>query len=91
MATETIRASSGSTTSVIGRAQLPLARAAIAMGGHVRTGLEDNLWYRKGELATNPRLVARVVRIAAEAGRPLATPAQVRAALGLRPSTAATA
>ncbi|HYO30735.1 MAG TPA: 3-keto-5-aminohexanoate cleavage protein, partial [Thermomicrobiales bacterium] len=54
----------------IGRAQLPLALAAIAMGGHVRTGLEDNLWYRKGELATNARLVARVARIAAEAGRP---------------------
>jgi 3-keto-5-aminohexanoate cleavage enzyme len=68
----------------IGRAQLPLALAAIAMGGHVRTGLEDNLWYRKGELATNPRLVARLARIAAEVGRPLATPGQVRAALALR-------
>ena len=67
----------------IGRAQLPLALAAIAMGGHVRTGLEDNLWYRKGELATNPRLVARLARIAAEVGRPLATPAQVRTALAL--------
>jgi len=75
----------------IGRAQLPLALAAIAMGGHVRTGLEDNLWYRKGELATNPRLVARVARIAAEAGRPLATPAQVRAVLRLQSATAATA
>ena len=74
----------------IGRAQLPLALAAIAMGGHVRTGLEDNLWYRKGELATNPQLVARLARIAAEAGRPLATPAQVRAALELRAASAAT-
>jgi 3-keto-5-aminohexanoate cleavage enzyme len=61
------------------------------MGGHVRTGLEDNLWYRKGELATNQRLVARVARIAAEAGRPLATPAQVRAVLDCGPPPAATA
>lgn len=67
----------------IGRAQLPLALAAIAMGGHVRTGLEDNLWYHKGELATNPQLVARLARIAAEVGRPLATPDQVRSALAL--------
>ena len=45
----------------IGRAQLPLGMAAMAMGGHVRTGLEDNIWYRKGELAqSNAQLVARV-------------------------------
>lgn len=69
----------------IGRAQLPLGMAAMAMGGHVRTGLEDNIWYRKGELAeSNRQLVARIVRIAAELGRPLATPAQVRTLLGLR-------
>jgi 3-keto-5-aminohexanoate cleavage enzyme len=69
----------------IGRAQLPLGMAAMAMGGHVRTGLEDNIWYRKGELAeSNAQLVARVARIAAELGRPLATPNQVRALLGLR-------
>jgi 3-keto-5-aminohexanoate cleavage enzyme len=69
----------------IGRAQLPLGMAAMAMGGHVRTGLEDNIWYRKGELAeSNAQLVARVARIAAELGRPLATPDQVRVLLGLR-------
>jgi 3-keto-5-aminohexanoate cleavage enzyme len=69
----------------IGRAQLPLGMAAMAMGGHVRTGLEDNIYYRKGELAqSNAQLVARVARIAAELGRPLATPDQVRALLGLR-------
>jgi 3-keto-5-aminohexanoate cleavage enzyme len=69
----------------IGRAQLPLGMAAMAMGGHVRTGLEDNIYYHKGELATsNAQLVARVARIAAELGRPLATPDQVRALLGLR-------
>jgi 3-keto-5-aminohexanoate cleavage enzyme len=69
----------------IGRAQLPLGMVAMAMGGHVRTGLEDNIWYRKGELAhSNAQLVARVARIAAELGRPPATPDQVRALLGLR-------
>jgi len=69
----------------IGRAQLPMATAAIAMGGHVRVGLEDNIYYSKGKLATNDELVARVVRIAAELGRPAATPAQAREMLGLRP------
>ncbi|HET9392283.1 MAG TPA: 3-keto-5-aminohexanoate cleavage protein [Candidatus Rubrimentiphilum sp.] len=69
----------------IGRAQLPMAMAAIAMGGHVRVGLEDNIYYSKGKLATNDELVARVVRIAAELGRPAATPAQAREMLGLPP------
>jgi 3-keto-5-aminohexanoate cleavage enzyme len=70
----------------IGRAQLPLGLAAMAMGGHVRTGLEDNLNYHKGQLAiSNAQLVARLVRIAGEIGRPVATPAEARAILGLNP------
>ncbi len=69
----------------IGRHQLPLAMAAIAMGGHVRVGLEDNIYYSKGRLATNGELVARIVRIANEAGRPVATPAQAREILSLPP------
>jgi 3-keto-5-aminohexanoate cleavage enzyme len=69
----------------VGRQQLPLAMAAIAMGGHVRVGLEDNLYYSKGRLATNEELVARVKRISEEAGRPVATPDQARALLGLGP------
>ncbi|MDQ6929789.1 MAG: 3-keto-5-aminohexanoate cleavage protein [Candidatus Eremiobacteraeota bacterium] len=69
----------------IGRMQLPLAMAAIAMGGHVRVGLEDNIYYAKGKLATNEDLVARIVRIALEAGRPVSTPDQARAILGLKP------
>ena len=68
----------------IGRQQLPMAMAAIAMGGHVRVGLEDNLYYSSGRLARNEELVARVARIAAEAGRPVATPDQARKLLGLR-------
>jgi len=68
----------------IGRQQLPMALAAIAMGGHVRVGLEDNLYYSKGRLARNEELVARVARISEEAGRPVATPEQARRILGLR-------
>jgi 3-keto-5-aminohexanoate cleavage enzyme len=67
----------------IGRQQLPMALAAIAMGGHVRVGLEDNLFYSRGRLARNEELVARVARIAAEAGRAVATPDQARKLLGL--------
>ena len=67
----------------VGRQQLPLAMVAIAMGGHVRVGLEDNLYYSKGRLARNEELVARVARIAEEAGRPVATPDQARGILGL--------
>jgi len=68
----------------IGRAQLPLNAYCILAGGHVRTGLEDNLWYAKGERATNERLVERVVRLAGELQRPVASPEQAREVLGLR-------
>lgn len=68
----------------IGRMQLPLAVTAIAMGGHVRVGLEDNIYYERGRLARNEELVARVVRIATELGRPVATPDEARALLRLR-------
>jgi 3-keto-5-aminohexanoate cleavage enzyme len=71
------------TVSGIGRWQLPMAMLAIVMGGHVRVGLEDSLYYRKGELASNEQLVARVARIAVELGRPVATPDEARVILGL--------
>jgi 3-keto-5-aminohexanoate cleavage enzyme len=67
----------------IGKRQLPMAMAAIAMGGHVRVGLEDNLFYSRGRLARNDELVARVARLAAEAGRTIATPDRARKVLGL--------
>jgi 3-keto-5-aminohexanoate cleavage enzyme len=73
----------------VGRMQLPLATAAVAMGGHVRVGLEDNLYYAKGRLARNDELVARVARIAAELGRPVATPDEARRILKLRTPAAA--
>jgi 3-keto-5-aminohexanoate cleavage enzyme len=72
----------------IGRAQLPMALAAIAMGGHVRVGLEDNIYYSRGRLASNEELVARVARIAREAGRPVASPEEARQMLGLARSFA---
>jgi 3-keto-5-aminohexanoate cleavage enzyme len=69
----------------IGRAQLPMNLAALAMGGHVRTGLEDNIYYHRGELASNAQLVARLARICEEIGRPIATSAEAREILGLPP------
>ena len=68
----------------IGRAQTAMALAAIAMGGHVRVGLEDNLYYGKGRLARNEELVARVARLSEEAGRPVASPGEAREILGLK-------
>jgi 3-keto-5-aminohexanoate cleavage enzyme len=73
----------------IGRMQLPLAAVAVAMGGHVRVGLEDNLYYSRGRLARNEELVARVVRVAEELGRPIATPDEARRLLGIRTPTTA--
>lgn len=63
----------------IGRYELPLAVHAILMGGHVRVGLEDNIYYSKGRPAkSNAELVERIVRIAREVGRPVATPDEAR-------------
>ena len=68
----------------IGRAQTPMAALAIVMGGHARVGLEDNIFYAKGVLAeSNAHLVERVVRLARELGREVATPAEARGILGL--------
>jgi uncharacterized protein (DUF849 family) len=69
----------------IGRHQFAMNRLAIAMGGHVRVGLEDNLWWDddRAELATNPRLVERLVAVGRAMGREPASPALVRARLGI--------
>jgi 3-keto-5-aminohexanoate cleavage enzyme len=73
------------TVAGMGRHQLPMAAAAIVMGGNVRVGFEDNIYYAKGVLATsNAQLVERVVRLARELGREVATPDEARALLGLR-------
>lgn len=69
----------------IGRSQLPLAVHAMALGGHVRVGFEDNIFYSKGVLAqSNAQLVARVARIARELGREIATPLQAREMMGVK-------
>ena len=69
----------------VGRYQLPLATHALLLGGHVRVGFEDNIFYRKGEVAqSNAQLVARIARLAEELGRPVATPAQARQILALK-------
>ncbi len=68
----------------IGRWQLPLAAHAIAIGGHVRVGLEDNIYISKGILAKgSAELVQAVVALAKQAGRPLASIAEARALLRL--------
>jgi 3-keto-5-aminohexanoate cleavage enzyme len=69
----------------VGRFQLPLAVQAMILGGHVRVGFEDNIFYRKGEVAkSNAQLVERIVRIAGELGREVATTAQAREMLGIK-------
>jgi uncharacterized protein (DUF849 family) len=69
----------------IGRFQLPINALAIASGGHVRVGLEDNLFMdsTKEVAATNEMLVERVVRLAEATGRAIATPAEAREIIGL--------
>jgi 3-keto-5-aminohexanoate cleavage enzyme len=57
---------------------------AMLMGGHVRVGMEDNVYYRKGELAeSNAQLVRRSARIADELDRPIASAEDARTMLGL--------
>jgi 3-keto-5-aminohexanoate cleavage enzyme len=76
----------GSTWSVIGigSGQLPMAMMGMIMGGHVRVGLEDNIYYSRGVLAkSNAELVERVVRIAGEFGREVANPREARKIINL--------
>jgi len=77
----------GSTWTVtgVGRAAFPMAATAIAMGGNVRVGFEDNIYLSKGvKAASNGELVAKVLRIAKELGREIATSDEARQILGLR-------
>lgn len=73
------------TVSSMGATQLPLTAIATAMGLHIRVGMEDNVFYRRGQPSQdNAELVRRAVRIAAELERRPATPAEARELLGLR-------
>ena len=72
------------TVSGIGRSEFPMAALAIISGGHVRVGFEDNVYLSRGVLAkSNGELVEKVVRIAKEFGRAIASPAEARQTLGL--------
>jgi 3-keto-5-aminohexanoate cleavage enzyme len=71
----------------IGRYQMEMNVASTIIGGNVRVGLEDNVYYKKGELAkSNAQLVERVVRLAREIGREVATPEEARKILGIKPN-----
>lgn len=67
----------------IGASQLPATLHGVLMGGHMRVGLEDNIYYRKGQLATNLQLVQRAVRLIEELDLEPASPSDAREMLGL--------
>jgi uncharacterized protein (DUF849 family) len=69
----------------IGRLQMPVAAQTVLLGGNVRVGLEDNLYLRKGEFATNGQLVERAKVLVETLGYDVATPKEARALLGLTP------
>ena len=68
----------------IGRNEMPFVAASMLAGGNIRVGLEDNLWLKKGELATNAQLVEKAGTILTNLGATLMTPAQVREKLQLQ-------
>ena len=69
----------------IGRAHLPVAAAALAMGGHLRVGMEDNLLYARGQqVQHNAELVERAAGLATTMQRPPMTPEQTRELLGVK-------
>ena len=67
----------------LGRNQMYYVAASVLAGGNVRVGLEDNLWLKKGVLATNAQLVSNAVSIIENLGSKILTPSQVRSKLGL--------
>lgn len=79
----------GSTWSAfgVGKSHLPILFAALALGGHVRVGLEDNAYFSKGIKASNPQLVERAAQAVQLFGKRVATPAIAREILGIAPLT----
>lgn len=67
----------------IGKNHLPILFASLALGGHLRVGLEDNVWFCKGEKATNLSLVTRAAQAVTVFGKRVATPAIARQILGI--------
>jgi len=69
----------------IGKNHLPMSMMALIMGGHIRVGMEDNIYYKRGVLAkSNAQFVERIVKIAQEYGRDVASPDEAREILGLK-------
>lgn len=69
----------------IGKGHIPIMMATIALGGHIRVGMEDNVYYGPGQLAkSNAEFVARAARLIKEAGKEVATPDEARKILGLK-------
>lgn len=68
----------------IARMQMPMVAQSVLLGGHVRVGLEDNLYLSRGVFATNGQLVARAKRIIEDLGHSVATPDEAREILGLQ-------
>jgi uncharacterized protein (DUF849 family) len=68
----------------IGKMQMAFVAQAVLLGGHVRVGLEDNIWLDRGVPASNGSLVARAREIVERMGASVATPAEARAKLGLK-------
>jgi len=82
---ESLPAGSTYTVSGVGRSQFVVVPVAMLLGGHVRVGFEDNIYLSKGVMAkSNGDLVEKVVRIAKEFGREIATPDEAREILGLK-------
>jgi 3-keto-5-aminohexanoate cleavage enzyme len=71
----------------IGKYQLPLSTMALALGGNIRVGMEDNVYFSQGVLAvSNAQLVERAARIVRELGREIATPEEARKMMHLGPA-----
>ncbi|MFP8968210.1 3-keto-5-aminohexanoate cleavage protein [Pokkaliibacter sp. CJK22405] len=70
----------------LGRDQLPFAAQSVLMGGHIRVGLEDNLYLRKGVLATNGQLVEKATTLVDTLGGRVLSPTEARATLQLKPA-----
>lgn len=71
------------TVAGVGRTQLEMTNLSILIGGHVRVGLEDNIYYAKGKLAPNEEFVARTRKVADAMERTIATPVEAKKMLGL--------
>jgi 3-keto-5-aminohexanoate cleavage enzyme len=68
----------------IGKGHLPMSMMGLVMGGHIRVGMEDNIYYTRGVLAeSNAVFVERIVRLAREYGRPIASPDETKKILKL--------